>query len=104
MDDALEELQREKKVNKTRITIDMVAFILFGRWYLYIYVYILDFLERTIYGYISLIFSMEGYVERKRDNFAHSLNETYWYVNSKIGDIYGRTMEHLLILKCYISK
>lgn len=55
MDDALEELQREKKVNKTRITIDMVAFILFGRWYLYIYVYILDFLERTIYGYISLI-------------------------------------------------
>lgn len=52
MGDTLEELQREKKVNKTRITIDMVAFILFGRWYLYIYVYILDFLERTIYGYI----------------------------------------------------
>lgn len=103
MDDALEELQREKKVNKTRITIDMVAFILFGRWYLYIYVYILDFLERTIYGYISLILSMEGCVERKRDNFAHSLNETHRCVNSKIGDIYGRTMEHL-ILKCYLSK
>lgn len=66
MDDALEELQREKKVNKTRITIDMVAFILFGRWYLYIYVYILDFLERTIYGYIY-IDSQYGGLRREKE-------------------------------------
>lgn len=61
MDDALEELQREKKVNKTRITIDMVAFILFGRWYLY------PGLPRAYHIWVYIIDSQYGGLRREKE-------------------------------------